>query len=350
MPKVSEYGPAESREPASGRDAVVGALQAEVRFLRAVVLLCVVVLLVLLAAIRVGGCGRPVRALMVDGKLACYVPNEATAERVRKGLIQEALGDLKNPAAIKERWEVVRPQVVSADEAIKLLRDKVHVQIEAFGIEVDGKVLVAVPTEADARQILEMAKARFVPDRQTVLTPPRFKQTVRLVHAVVASDELCRDPAKAVDRLLGAGAQEYHTVRAGDTPSKIAARYGLKLADLWALNPGLRGRNLRAGEKILVTTSNPALTVITVREVTERKPIPPPEQVERTPTLSEGERKVVDEGEPGEKLVTVKATYENDRRVKAQVLSERVIKQPRPRKVLLGTGPAAPQASEETRR
>lgn len=348
---MSSYGSAEAKEAESGREAAaLGALQAEVRFLRAVVLLCVVVLLVLLAAMRVGGCGRPVRALIVDGKLACYVPNEATAERVRKGLIQAALGDLKNPAAIKERWEVVRPQVLSADEAIKLLRDKVHVQIEAFGIEVDGKTLLAVPTEGDARQVLEMAKARFAPDRAALLAPPRFQQTVRLVHAVVASDELYRDPAKAVDRLLGTGAQEYHTVRAGDNPSKIAAHYGMKLADLWALNPGLRGRNLRAGEKILVTTSKPALTVITVREVTDRKPIPPPEELERTPSLPQGERKVVDEGQPGEKLVTLKATYENDRRVKAQVLSERVIKQPRPRKVLLGTRPAAPAAPEESHR
>ncbi|MCX7598033.1 MAG: G5 domain-containing protein [Armatimonadetes bacterium] len=348
---MSEYGSGQARIAETGRDVVaVGALQAEVRFLRAVVLLCVVVLLVLLAAMRVGGCGRPVRALMVDGKLACYVPNEATAERVRKGLIQEALGDLKNPAAIKERWEVVRPQVVSAEQAIELLRDKVHVQIEAFGIEVDGKVMLAVPTEADARQVLEMAKARFAPNGAALLAPPRFRQTVRLVHAVVASDELCREPAKAVDRLLGAGTQQYHTVRAGDTPAKIAARYGMKLADLWALNPGLRGRNLRAGQKILVRTSKPALTVVTVREETDRKPIPPPEQVEHTSALPDGERRVLDEGEPGEKLVTLKATYENDRRVKAQVLAERVIKQPRPRKVLVGTRPTPPEAPEEARR
>jgi LysM repeat protein len=348
---VSDYKSAEAKEAESDRGAVaLHALQAEVRFLRAVLLLCIVVLLVLLAAMRVGGCGRPVRALMVDGKLACYVPNEAAAERVRKGLLEEALGGLKNPAAIRERWEVVRPRVLSADEAMKLLRDKVHVQIEAFGIEVDGKVLLAVPTEADARQVLEMVKARFAPDRETLLAPPRFRQTVRLVHAVVASEELYRDPAKAVERLLGTGGQTYHTVRAGDNPSKIAARYGMKLTDLWSLNPGLRGRDLKAGEKVLVSTSRPVLSVVTVREVTDRRPIPPPEEVERTAALPEGERKVVDEGEPGEKLVTLKATYENERRVKAQVLSERVIKQPRPRKVLLGTGPAAPEAVERAHR
>ena len=41
-------------------------------------------------------------------------------------------------------------------------------------------------------------------------------------------------------------------MRAGDYPEKIAADHGMKVSELWALNPGLRGRTIHPGEVLKV--------------------------------------------------------------------------------------------------
>lgn len=322
----------ERGEPAPG----LAGLRAEVRFLRAVVLLCLIVLLVMFAALRVGGCSGPGRAIVVNGQIVCYVRGERAAERVRKQLIANAAGGLHSRAAIKETWEVVKPKVLSVDQAVKLLAGKVHVLIEGTAVQVEGKTLVIVPGKDEANQVLNLVMARYAPPDEKVLEKPQFLEKVKLADVVVPQDRVTSDPQKAVEKLVGASGDRYHTVVKGDNPSHIAHEYGMTLHQLYALNPGLHGRNLSVGEKIKVASTKPALTVVTVREITTRQPVPQPEQVTSSTTLPPGERKVIDPGDPGEKLITLKTTYHNDKRVKAQVLTERVIKQPTPKKVVVG--------------
>jgi hypothetical protein len=286
-----------ARKSAGQQSAAVpplAALIAEVRFWRGVFVLYTVLLLVLLAVLRAGGCHGPVRAILVDGQPVCYVPDERTAEQIKQKLIEQATAGLPGPAALKERWEVVRPQVTPVDEAVQRLRRRVHVQVESWGIEVDGTVLAYLPDETQARQLLQKALARFTPREGSLVAKPRFKEQVRLVRAVLAPEKVVRDPDRALDRLL---------------------------------------------------TQRPGLTVVTVQELQVRKPVPPPEEVTATASLPAGQRQVVSPGEPGEKLVSLRAEFHNGRRVRAQVLKEFVIKRPQPRKVLVGTGPAAPEAA-----
>ncbi|MBC7289119.1 MAG: G5 domain-containing protein, partial [Armatimonadetes bacterium] len=256
-------------------------------------------------------------------------------------IIEEAKAGLESKGVIKEQWTVEMPRVLGEDEAVALLKQRVHVQVEAFAIQVDGKPVVFLPTEADAREVLEKARQRFCPEGVELLAKPEFREQVRIVQAVVDPAAVCRTQDEALKLLLGGG-DRYYTVQAGDYPAKIAEKFGLTLKQFYALNPGKKGKDLRAGEKVLVARTKPRLTVVTVRKITVRKPIEPPEEVSPTPSLPAGERRVVTEGEPGEKLLVLKAVYENDQRVKAQVLESRVLKPPKPRKVMEGTG-TAPQ-------
>ncbi len=48
-----------------------------------------------------------------------------------------------------------------------------------------------------------------------------------------------------------------HVVRPGDTLSAIAARYGIRLGDLLALNPGVEPRRLRVGMRIRLVAGEP---------------------------------------------------------------------------------------------
>ncbi len=48
--------------------------------------------------------------------------------------------------------------------------------------------------------------------------------------------------------------QRTHKIAAGDTPSKIASRYGIKLSSLRAANPGMDERRLRVGQTLVIPT------------------------------------------------------------------------------------------------
>ncbi len=315
---------------------------AELQFLRALALLLFVIALVALLSLRMGGCGGPARAIVIDGNTVCYVRNEGAAEEVRRRIVEKATGGLAVEAGIEERWEVVRPKVVSVDEAVQILEKLVHVQVEAVGIEVDGKVVICLPTESLAEQALHLVKAHYAGGSERLLEPPKFREKIRLVPQTVRPEEVETDVGKAAERLIAGGRERTYTVRRGDHPSKIASAMGMSVEELFALNPGLKGRNLRVGETVKVTSGKSLLTVVTVREVQVRSEIPPPVQIIETDTLKRGEQRVVREGEPGEKLITLRAVFENEKRVRAEKIEERVIKPPEPRRVMVGTGEPEP--------
>lgn len=325
-------------EPDKARPPVtLAALQAEVRFLRAVVLLAVIVLLVLFAALRVGGCAGPPRAILVDGKIAAYVHDHGAADRVHRGLLAAETKSLPGRAVLKESWQDFQPSVLRPDDAIKQLQGKVHVLVQAFAITANGKFLLALPTKAMADQVLATTLARFTAQGEKLLEQPRFKEKVPdPVADDVPAEDVARDPAKALELLVAAPTPGKYVVQAGDSPDKIARKYGLTVKQFLALNPGLRPKQIHAREEVIIGAAHAPLTVITIRQMTEKQPIPPPEKKVSSTTLPAGETKVIDPGTAGEKTVTLRAVFENDRRVKTSVISQQTTVQPKPRTIAVG--------------
>lgn len=58
-------------------------------------------------------------------------------------------------------------------------------------------------------------------------------------------------PGELAESKVASGGRTTHTVRSGDTLSSIASRYGTTVAELQRHN-GLRGTNIRAGEKLVI--------------------------------------------------------------------------------------------------
>ncbi len=330
-------------EPDRARPPVtLAALQAEVRFLRAVVLLAVIVLLVLFAALRVGGCAGPPRALLVDGKIVAYVRDHQAADRVLRGLIAEAAKDLPGRGALKERWQDIQPQVLRPADAIKLLQGKVHVLVQAVSITANGKFVLALPTRAIADQVLAATRARFTPQGEKLLEQPRFKEKIAVGSADVPAEDVSSDATRAVALLVATPTPRKYVVQAGDSPDRISRKFGLTVRQFLALNPGLRPTQLHAGEEVVVAEAHAPLTVITIRQMTEKRPVPPPERKVSSTTLPAGETKVTDPGAPGEKQVVLRAVFENDKRVKTSIISQQVTVQPKPRTVAVGAPAPGP--------
>ena len=284
-------------------------------------------------------------AIVVDGQTVAIVRDEDVADRVRQRIIDSAVGGRKCKAGIKERWVLRPPRLLSADEAFQELKRRVHVVVDAYAIKVDDKPVVYLPDRQLAQEVLDEVKRRLTPDvKGEIVREPTFRENVAIVEAQQPVDpsRVVWQLDEAVERLINP--PRYHIVKKGDTPAAIARRYGISLKKLYALNPGLKGRDLRVGEKLVVGRGAPKVTVVTVLEVKKTEEVPPPTQKVPTAALPAGKTSVATEGEPGERRLTLHITYENGRRIKAKTVSATVIKLPKPRKVLVGTARPTPPA------
>ena len=74
-----------------------------------------------------------------------------------------------------------------------------------------------------------------------------------------------------------------------------------------------------------------------VSTVVQKESIDPPEQKVDDPDLAKGKTSVEDPGTPGEKMVTYKVTQKNGKEVSRESISEKVITQPKPKIIHVGT-------------
>jgi LysM repeat protein len=318
-------------------------LQRHLRFYRTFSAVLLLLTVVLVAVVVVRGRYRFARAIQIDGEIVCLVKDTAAAQRVHELLLTEAKGDLPGEAALEqqwsdETWRVDDRDVLSVKEAVELLKGKVNVKVGACVIEVDGVKAVTVPTKEVAEVVLNALKASYVKEGDTIIKQSFLEKVTPLPTQARASD-VTTDVHRAVRALSGTKQeQKTYVVQRGDHPEKIARDHGMQLAELKRLNPEIVGAMLQPGQKLTVAEPRAAITVRTVKEVTDTEPREPETREIRDPNIPRGERRVAAEGEPGEKLVRYHYIYHNDQFKRKDPISGQWVKRPVERRVLIGTG------------
>lgn len=319
-------------------------LERQLRFYRNLSAVLALVVLLLLAVVLLGRGQRFGRAIRIDGELICLVKDQKAAEAVHEKLLADGKADLPGQAALEEQWEDVSwpvedNQVLSVADAVEAIAPRVHVVVEAFVIEVNGVRGVVVPSEETAKDVLEKLKHQYVKPEDTIVGQQIFLEDVKISPGQARAADVVTEISDAVKRLSGAKREaKSYTVKTGDFPEKIAADHGMKLEDLWRLNPGLRGRTIHPGEKLKVAPATAGITVKTVKEVTREIELEIEVQEVKSDSVPKGQRRVASEGTPGRKLLREHHTYLNDRLDHKEVVSGQVIDQGTPRRVLIGTG------------
>ena len=332
-------------------------LERAVSFYRNLSLALAVITIVLLAVLIIGRGQRFGRAIRIDDepKPICLVNDERAAELVHDRLLSEARGDLPGDANIEEHWEDVSwpvedNQVLSVAQALEALRPRVHVVVEAAIIEVDGVRGVVMPSQQAAEDVLDAVKAQYVKEGDTIVGQQVFLEDVKISPGQARVGDVTREIGEAVKKLSQAKreAQSY-TVKTGDFPEKIASDHHMQIADLWDLNPGLRGRTIHPGEKLKVSAPHAGITVKTVKEVTREVTLDVEVEQIKSASVPRGETRVVPGGAPPRKLLREQHTYHNDKLVEKKVTSGQIIDPGTPRRILVGTGerPAAGAPSQE---
>ncbi|GGM74426.1 hypothetical protein GCM10012275_51380 [Longimycelium tulufanense] len=163
---------------------------------------------------------------------------------------------------------------------------------------------------------------------------------MRTEGAIVSADRSRRIPLEGLSVDLKT-AKVVTVVDGGKPPREVATNaatieeflreLGVPLEQDDTVNPA-KTTSLTNGARIEITR-------LRTEEVTEKKKIDPPEEKIEDPEMYQGTTKVEDKGEPGEKVVVYRVTRRNGKELRREELSVKVVKEPKPKKVRVGTKP-----------
>ncbi|MFQ6097405.1 MAG: G5 domain-containing protein, partial [Armatimonadota bacterium] len=294
------------------------------------------------------GRARRAHAIEIDGKLVCWVKDEQVAREVYEEILQEKKGSHPGKAVFAQNWSDYTGDpngeaVLSKSEAKELLAPMLTAQVQGYALMLNGEPVAVFETEQQAQNVLDKLKARYVKPEEGAKVTQRLEPEVPIQPVTVPPGRLTTDEDKAVELLQSSEVEERtHTVAKGETGQIIAAKYGVDVKQLARLNPdkadGILGKPnswIHPGDILRIPGRRRGVVVVTEKEYVEEREIPYGTLEKRRTGLAPGERKVQRRGRPGLKRVRIRRTMHNDRKVKEEVLSEQVVRQPEAEIVLV---------------
>jgi murein DD-endopeptidase MepM/ murein hydrolase activator NlpD len=215
-----------------------------------------------------------------------------------------------------------------------------QVMVEAMAITVDGRDVVAVASEEVAAAVRDALIFHY---RETVLKDAseieqiRFQEKLAWRPKTVPRDNI-RSLEEAVSILrVGTDKVAEHIVRSGDTAWDIASRYGVSLERLSQANPGVNLELLSIGQTLSVTFTDPYIHTQSVSLVTYQEGIPFTEEIIEDLNLWPWQYELVEPGRWGRRELTVRITRDGTTVVKREVVTNKVLSEPRRQLAKKGT-------------
>ena len=198
--------------------------------------------------------------------------------------------------------------------------------VTATGLYVDGKFHGAVENVEPVQKAIDGMLEPYNDGNENKTVG--FVQDVSLTEGIFFTDTIV-DESKLTDKITGLVEGEvWYTVVQGDSPSLIASKNGLRLKELYNLNPSMEGGGLWVGDQVLVSQAVPFLQVKeVVREVREIE-TPYTTEQRANNSMNLGRTKTVQAGEKGLNKVTVDVTYIDGIAQDETVIETVVIKEP----------------------
>lgn len=236
---------------------------------------------------------------------------------------------------------------------------KVDIVTEASAIVINGKPITYLENEEDVEAVIKQLKLKYISEEalQEVEarklanneTPP-IKEGESLILDVFLSSEVSNLPQLispahilGVDeavKLLQKGTLEEkkYAVQEGDVLGGIAIAHNLSTKELLSLNPGVTEDSLiKIGQELNVTALKPFLDVVIQEAHVTKESIPFKNEIKEDSGMFKGDKKVVQEGKEGEKVVSSTVQKVNGQVVKRDITEEKITKEPTNQIVVRGT-------------
>jgi murein DD-endopeptidase MepM/ murein hydrolase activator NlpD len=226
-----------------------------------------------------------------------------------------------------------RNQIIAKDDMSEKILTSMDGLSQAYGITVGGEVVTALATEEEANTVLEEIKTEYLSGgRDAKFSSEVAAAPTRITpEAILSAEDALKVLNGTKDALLT------HTVASGDTFSSIALEYGVNTKELMEANPNVVPERLQIGQKLLVSTPQPLVSVEATEIITVIEKIPYPSTQQNDNKLYKGVKNVLKAGIQGEKQVQYRVTKVNGKVVNKDALSETVLKEPEAELVAVGT-------------
>lgn len=310
----------------------------------------------------------PFYHVYVDGKAIGTIQDDAQLDQLLKEKQKEyqqehpdVLMVLHTDGITTKADRSFKPEV-NSEETLQKLDNMLKAYARGVELKVNGKTVAIVKDQQAAKAAVEAAKLKFAPaapqeektqrvaftktsasasskksDDGSGLQSVDIKEKISLANTKADPNKVL-DVEEAVKVLTGTKDKPVvYTVKEGDTISSIAQHFGMKSADVMALNPGLEEKYVQIGAELQVTKPEAPLTVRTVETVSEKQPSKPETIVRKSSELPLGKRKVVRPGRDGVKTVDYIVTKENGKVISKQWTGQQVVQESLPEVVYKGT-------------
>lgn len=195
-----------------------------------------------------------------------------------------------------------------------------------YVLTVNGETLGACQSKSALELMLRRILLTSVEDATQVSTT--FADDVQITETASTSVPLVS--LTKMEAILTANKEEtqIYTVQSGDTVSAIGQRYGMKVSEIEALNPGLDAARIHVGQELTLSAAVPYLSV--QQTVTESyvESIPYETLIEYDDTMYKNKSKITVQGVNGSADVVADVTYVNGVETERQILSYEITAQP----------------------
>ncbi|WP_064092078.1 M23 family metallopeptidase [Rossellomorea aquimaris] len=244
---------------------------------------------------------------------------------------------------------------------LNTIKNSISVEANAYALTVNNKPVAYVKDEKAAEEALNSLKLEYVSEKElkeledrkkntsltslpalkeneTRLLEVSFKEKVESEKAEVDPSEII-SAKEATDLLLkGTLEEKKYKVQEGDVLGTIADKYELTTAKLVELNDNLKeDQALNIGSELNVTVYEPLVHTLVKREVNKVEKVAYEKEVVEDSSMNKGDTKVKQEGQEGEKSVTLETTEVNGTQVEKTVKEEKKLKDPVKYIVIKGT-------------
>jgi len=294
---------------------------------------------------------RPAHAwvILIDGRPVAAVGSRETAETILTSIKRQAVGDFASIADFNQKVDVEQAtpsehSILGRWEAQERLGKDLSLSIPACRLLVNGRRVITLSSVDEIRRTIEALLSHYVPRGARLLATPRIKEELTIEEASLSAPDARREllkPHQALQALLSPAVKpRVYEVRPGDTATRIAGRHRITLDDMRRANPEVNLDRLQIGDKVVVAGSEPLVNVVTYVEETREVPVASWTQTITTSSLKPGQRRVLQQGQPGRQQVRVRVSYLNGQEVRRSTVYGKVISEPVPARVLVGGKPA----------
>lgn len=284
--------------------------------------------------------------VIYNGTHIGYIEDEATFEKARSRaleLLPASVGTDQNESLEKEpAYKIARISLNELSNETMLCENLIEATdttlVKACGIYLDGEFLCAVSNESDAVSVFNgiIAPAKAKATDGTIVA---FVEEISYVQGLYPNNEDTIWDSLKLKNTLNKPKSEavYHKVKKGETAKSIAKKYSLTLKQLKALNPDYDFKEIKKGSKLLVAAETNYVRIKVMKTTVRTQEIPFETITKDSSSLNKGSKKVSQEGKNGINKITELVTYINGEKSYSTVISEKQVKSPVNKIILVGT-------------